>query len=321
MSLIPVTDAITFFGAFAVAFLMTFLILPWLILKMKARGIVGTDRNKPNHPEVAEMGGIAVVIGVFAGVSILLAFDGVTDLMLLNVSLAVVLGAAFVGMIDDLFELQQRQKAFFPFLLALPLGAALDPVVFIPYIGNIDFGVLMILAAPFAITCAANAGNMLEGFNGLGAGLGIIMALTLVVLALLHDRLDGVYLLVPLAGGLMAFLWYNRYPSKVFPGDALMLFMGATLAVSGMMSQLYIQTTIIFLPMIAEFFLKLRGSFEGENYCSALEDGYLEYHGRVESITHLFMMKMRLTERRLVALIWLIETMICVAVIAIDVSL
>ncbi len=315
------TDTLEFFGALAVAFLMTFLVLPWLIPKMKARGIVGRDLNKPNRPEVAEMGGIAVVIGFFAGVSMLLALDGVTDLMLLNVSLAVVLGAAFVGMIDDLFELQQRQKAFFPFLLALPLGAALDPVVFVPYLGNIDFSVLMILAAPFAITCAANAGNMLEGFNGLGAGLGIIMSSTLVVLALHHDRLDGVYLLVPLIGGLLAFLWYNKFPSRIFPGDVLMLFMGATIAVSGMISQLYIQTTIVFLPMIIEFFLKLRGSFEAENYCSALEDGHLEYHGRVESLTHVFMMKMKLTERRLVMMVWFVEALICISVIVLDVSL
>lgn len=314
-------DTVAFIGALSIAALTTFLILPWLIPKMKARGIIGRDLNKPNLPEIAEMGGIAVVIGFFAGVSVLLALDGVTDVELLNVSLSVVLGAAFIGMIDDLFELRQRQKAFFPFLLALPLGAALDPAVSIPYVGDIDFGVLMILIAPFAITCAANAGNMLEGFNGLGTGLGVIMSSTLVILAFLHDRLDGVYLLVPLIGGLLAFLWFNRYPSRVFPGDTLMLFIGATIAISGMMSRLYIQTALIFLPMIAEFFLKLKGNFEAENYCSTLDNGYLEYHGKIESLTHILMKRIRLTEPMLVAMIWLIEALICIIVIAVDVSL
>ncbi|MCI0497867.1 MAG: UDP-N-acetylglucosamine--dolichyl-phosphate N-acetylglucosaminephosphotransferase, partial [Thermoplasmata archaeon] len=159
-------DTLAFVGAFAAAFAMTFLIVPWLIPKLKAKGIVGRDLNKPDHPEVAEMGGIAVVIGFFAGVSILLALDGITNEELINVSLSVVLGAAFIGMIDDVFELRQSQKAFFPFLLALPLGAALDPTIDFPYFGEVHFGILMIIAAPFAITCAANAGNMLEGFNG-----------------------------------------------------------------------------------------------------------------------------------------------------------
>ncbi len=117
-------DEFAYIGAFAVAFAMTFLIIPWMMPKLKARGIVGRDLNKPGTPQVAEMGGIAVVIGFFAGVSLLLAVDGITNVSLLNVSLAVVLGAAFIGMVDDLFELRQRQKAFFPFLLALPLGAA-----------------------------------------------------------------------------------------------------------------------------------------------------------------------------------------------------
>lgn len=318
---VPVADTLAFIGAFAAAFLMTFLIIPWLIPKLKAKGITGKDLNKPDHPEIAEMGGIAVVIGFFAGVSVILAIDGVTNEEILNISLSVVLGAAFIGMIDDLFELRQRQKAFFPFLLALPLGAALDPTINLPYLGEVHFGVLMIVAAPFAITCAANAGNMLEGFNGLGTGLGIIMASTLVVLALHHDRLDGVYLLIPLLGGLMAFLWFNKHPAKIFPGDTLMLFMGATIAAAGMLSDLHIQTAIIFIPMIVEFFLKLRGNFLAENYATRASNGHLEYHGRTESMTHILMKTWNLTERRLVMLVWGIEGAICTLVIVVDLLL
>jgi UDP-N-acetylglucosamine--dolichyl-phosphate N-acetylglucosaminephosphotransferase len=314
-------NELAYIGAFAIAFAMTFSIIPWMIPKLIAKGIVGRDLNKPNAPRTAEMGGIAVVIGFFAGVSLLLAVDGVTDIALLNVSLAVILGAAFIGMIDDLFELRQRQKAFFPFLLALPLGAALNPTINLPFIGNIDFGPLMIIIAPFAITCAANAGNMLEGFNGLGTGLGVIMSTTLIILAVVHDRMDGVYILTPLIGCLLAFLWFNRYPAKIFPGDTLMLFMGATIAVAGMLSNLYFQTIIIFVPMITEFFLKMRGRFKAENYCSNAQNGHLEYHGRIESITHVFMKRWELREPRLVGLIWLLEGVICAAVIVIDLAI
>ena len=311
-------DEVTFAASFAVALVMTFLVVPWIIPKLKARGVVGRDLNKPDKPEVAEMGGIAVVIGFFAGVGVLLAMDGVSNEKLLYVSLSAILGAGFVGMVDDLFELRQRQKAFFPFLLALPLGAALDPVIYIPFLGETDFGYWMILAAPFAVTCAANAGNMLEGFNGLGTGLGVIMSGTLIVLALVHDRLDGLYLLVPLLGALVAFLWFNRYPAKIFPGDTLMLFMGAAIAAAGMLSELYVQTIVLFIPMIAEFFLKLKGHFKAENYCSHANNGHLEYHGRIESLTHIFMKKLRLTEMKLVAFIWMTELILCVAVVAVD---
>jgi UDP-N-acetylglucosamine--dolichyl-phosphate N-acetylglucosaminephosphotransferase len=314
-------DELAYIGAFAIAFAMTFSIIPWMIPKLIGKGIVGRDLNKPNAPRTAEMGGIAVVIGFFAGVSLLLSVDGVTDISLLNVSLAVILGAAFIGMIDDMFELRHRQKAFFPFLLAMPLGAALNPSLYIPFIGEVDLGPLMILAAPFAITCAANAANMLEGFNGLGTGLGVIMSTTLIILAFTHDRMDGVYLLIPLVGCLLAFLWFNKYPAKVFPGDTLMLFMGATIAAAGMLSSLYLQTIIIFMPMIIEFFLKMRGRFKAENYCSNAQNGHLEYHGRIESITHVFMKNSKLTEPRLVNRIWLIEGVICLAVILVDLAI
>lgn len=314
-------DTLGFAGAFAAALIITYVIIPWLIPKLKARGIVGRDLNKPGHPEIAEMGGIAVVIGFFAGVSMLLATDGVTKKDVLNVSLSVVLGAAFIGMVDDLFELKQRQKALFPFLLALPIGAALDPAVYIPFVGEIDFGPWMLVAGPFAITCAANAGNMLEGFNGLGTGLSIIMCSTLIALSVEHDRLDGLYILVPLLGALTAFLWYNKYPARIFPGDTLMLFVGASLAVAGMLSDLHVQTVFIFLPMIAEFVLKFRGRFRAENYSSDADGSVLHYEGRVESLTHIFMSKMKVTERRLVHLLWLLEAVMCGIVLVVDLAI
>lgn len=301
-----------------VALATTYSMIPWLIPKLIDRKIVGRDLNKPDHPYVAEMGGIAVVIGFFAGVSLVLAINGIENEKLLYVSLSAILGAAFVGILDDIFLLRQRQKAFFPFLLALPLGAALSPVIHIPFVGEVDFGLLMILAAPFAVTCAANAGNMLEGFNGLGTGLGIIMSCTVIALALMHNRLDGTYLATPLLGALLAFIWFNKYPAKIFPGDTMMLFMGATIAVSGMLSSLYVQTTVIFIPMIIEFFLKLRGHFKAENYSTNVTNGYLEYHGRIESLTHIFMKKFRLSEKGLVAALWGVQIALCSFVVAVD---
>ena len=315
------SNGIEFVAGFIVAMAMTFVIIPWLIPRLKARGVVGIDLNKPSKPEIAEMGGIAVVVGFFTGVSVLVALNGIQNIDLLNVSLSAVLGAAFVGMMDDLFDLRQRHKAFLPFVIALPFAAAADPHVVIPHVAQIDFGPWMLLVAAFAITCAANAANMLEGFNGLGTGLGIIMALTLVILGIIHNRLDGVYLLVPLLGALIAFLYFNKSPASIFPGDTMTLFVGATIAVAGMLSNLQVQTTFIFIPMIVEFSLKLRGHFEAENYCSESGNGFLEYHGRIESLTHVFMKHLKVTEKELVALIWGIEVAMCAIVISVDLIL
>ena len=309
---------VEFVGAFTVALATTYIMMPWLISRLRSKGIVGKDLNKPDKPDVAEMGGIGVIVGFFAGVSCVIALGGITNEALLYVSLSAVLGAAIVGMMDDLFDLRQRHKAFLPFVLALPLGTVVGTVITIPHIAVIDLGASMAIAAAFAVTCAANAANMLEGFNGLGTGLGIIMALVLLILCIQHDRMDGAYLLVPLLGGLVAFLWFNKYPARVFPGDTLMLFTGATLAAAGILSDLHVQTTFIFLPMIVEFFLKLRGRFRGENYATRSASGFLEYRGRVESLTHIFMKKWKLTEVKLVYCIWAIEIVMGAIVVTVD---
>jgi len=312
---------IEFIGAFVVSLATTFVIMPWLIPRLKAKGIVGKDVNKPDRPKVAEMGGIGVVVGFFAGVSALVALDGLKNANLLNVSLSAIIGAAFVGMMDDMFDLRQSQKAFLPFVLALPLATVVDTHIVIPHIADLNLGPYMILAAAFALTCAANAANMLEGFNGLGTGLGIIMALTLLLLCVIHNRLDGMYLLTPLLGALVAFLWFNKYPAEVFPGDTMTLFMGAALASAGILSSLHVQTTFIFIPMIVEFFLKMRGHFKAENYCSKSHNGYLEYYGRIESLTHIFMKRSKLTEKELVHRLWAVELVMCIIVVVVDLAL
>lgn len=309
-----------FIIGFFVALLMTYSLLPWLIPMLKSRGIVGKDLNKPNHPQIAEMGGIAVVVGFFAGISTLVALDGISDegTQRLFASLSAALGAAFVGMMDDLFDMRQRHKAFLPFIIALPFGVTAGSDIVIPYVAEFSFGPFMPLVAALAITCAANAANMLEGFNGLGTGLGIIMSMTLLILCVIHERMDGVYLLVPLLGALIAFLYFNKFPARVFPGDTMMLFMGATIAIAGILSELHVQTAFIFIPMIVEFFLKFRGRFQAENYASAAGNGFLEYHGRIESLTHIFMKRFRVNESELVAFIWGIEIAMCAIVISVD---
>jgi UDP-N-acetylglucosamine--dolichyl-phosphate N-acetylglucosaminephosphotransferase len=136
-----------------------------------------------------------------------------------------------------------------------------------------------------------------------------------------HNRMDGVYLLVPLLGSLVAFLWFNKYPSQIFPGDTMMLFVGATLAIAGILSNLQVQTIFIFIPMIVEFFLKMIGHFDAENYCSDAGNGFLEYHGKIESLTHIVMKHMKVNEQELVAFIWGIEVAMCAIVISVDLVL
>jgi len=301
-----------------VSFLSTLVTVPWYINKLAERGLTGVDLNKYNKPKIPEMGGLAVVIGFIAGVSTLLVINKVLeedDFPILAAPLLAVVGAALTGIMDDLFGLRQRFKAVIPFLFAIPVGVYVADKTTMSFIfTTVDFGVLMVLIAPFGVTCAANAGNMLEGFNGLGTGLGIITTVTLIIISFWIDAQDSLMLLFPLLGALIAFLWFNRYPAKIFPGDTLTLFMGATIACAAIVGDLKTVGALLFIPMIIEFFLKLRGRFKGENYGTPDKEGYLSYNGKMESLTHLIMKKKRVKERQLVWILWGAEGILCFVV-------
>jgi UDP-N-acetylglucosamine--dolichyl-phosphate N-acetylglucosaminephosphotransferase len=262
------------------------------------------------------MGGLAVILGSCVGVTLLVVFSPDETSRVYYAAIVASLGAGVVGVMDDAFDLRKRTKAIAPFLLALPLGfAALasgNTVLF-----GVTVGYLIVPAVAVGVTSAANAANMLEGLNGLGCGLMIIMTATLIALSSLLGSSGGGFFLFPLLGSLIAFLWYNRYPARVFPGDSMTLFAGATLASAAIISTPSIKTlgAILFLPMIAEFLLKASGRFHAENYGHVNPDGTLDWTGKVQSVTHLVMRGGRLREWQVVVLLWGAEAAICSVVL------
>ncbi len=311
-------------AAMIISLVVTAISMPWLIKNMLRIGMSGKDMNKPSKPMIAEMGGVGVIIGFFSGVFVIMAADRyfsigmvATQGRLIIACLLALLGAAFVGALDDLFDLRQRVKAVLPMFFAIPLALYLPAnYLTLPFVGTVDLGIFVIFIIPFGITCAANASNMLEGFNGLGAGLGVIINVTLIALSAMNGRILPMVILLPLLGGTLAFIYYNRYPAKVFPGDTLTLFQGAALASAAMLGGIMEIGAVLFAPMILEFFLKLRGRFKGECFGRVDRDGILHYKGRTESLTHIVMKSARVNEVQLVVVLWAVEAVLCVGTVA-----
>jgi UDP-N-acetylglucosamine--dolichyl-phosphate N-acetylglucosaminephosphotransferase len=310
-------------AGFIVSMVTTFLIMPGIIRTMKTHGMTGPDMNKPEKPEIAEMGGVGVLIGLFAGIFTAVGImkfvthEPLADSRLLLASMIAILGAALVGALDDLFELRQRIKAILPAFFAVPMAyyLVLEPVN-LPWAGAIFLGYWMLLIVPFMMTAAANAANMLEGFNGLGTGLGIIMGVSIMIMCALRGNLEGLIIVLPLIGALTAFLYFNYYPAQVFPGDTMMLMMGAALAAGAIMGGIQEAAIVLFVPMIAEFFIKMRGTFHARNHGFPDSAGVLHYDKRVESLTHVVMKALRVKETSFVLVFWAAEIVISVAIIA-----
>lgn len=276
------------FISFVISFLVPYLTLPRLIRKLKAIGMTGKDINKPDKQEVAEMGGLAVVIGLCGGI---LVFTGIityvneifeislidiTDgknLTLIFASLSTILVIAIIGILDDLFDLRHSVKAVIPVFASFPLVAIVSvgsPAINIPFIGEINFGVFYALVLiPIAITGCSNITNMLAGFNGMEAGMGITMSLSLAVIALFigtPESFIAFILLISLAGALLGFLKYNWFPAKVFPGDVGNLTIGAVIATAVIIGNFESYGVIVMLPFIIEFFVKLINNLPTKNW-------------------------------------------------------
>jgi UDP-N-acetylglucosamine--dolichyl-phosphate N-acetylglucosaminephosphotransferase len=299
-----------------IAFVSSIFLTKILIPILKKQRIASPDLNKKGRPLIPEMGGIGVIFAFFMGMNFSLLWRTTMNFSYFEIVLFTIIGLAFIGVLDDLLDLHQLAKSVLPFFIAIPLGIALpDDTLTLPFLGSAYIGMWMILLVPVGITAIVNITNMLEGFNGLGSGLGIIIVTTLIIISFIIGQTDGVYLLIPLLGALLGFFYFNMYPSKIFPGDTMTFFQGAVIGCAVLVANLKTIAVILFIPLIVEFVLKARGRFPAKNHGTITDDGTLTYDGKVFSLSHLLMKYSKVTERRLVIILWTMEAILCAVMI------
>ena len=249
---------------------------------MKERGVTGIDVHKRDLPVVPEMGGIAIIVGLALSIlgAILIQPE---KLVFLASFLFTVLIAGAVGIVDDLKTLSARMKPFLLLFAGLPilLMGTYDPFPVFPLIGATRLTIIYPLFIPIAIAVCSNAVNMMDPFNGTMSGTCTIVTIALLASAVILGRSDGILLSLCLLGPLLAFFYFNRYPSNVFSGDVGSLTIGAALGAIAILGRLEVVVLVAFIPQIMNAFYGL--STIGRLYerrevprpISILEDGRL----------------------------------------------
>jgi UDP-N-acetylglucosamine--dolichyl-phosphate N-acetylglucosaminephosphotransferase len=264
--------------AFSSAFLATFLVAGWIIPALKRLGLVGQDCHKLDKPEVAEMGGLAVIFGFCLAVSIaeilFLASEKSFDSSAVSAAVSVFVIAGLIGVLDDLFKLSHKVKPVLLLLAAAPiiLYGLVDPVIPLPFT-VLDLtayqALYFFVIIPVAVTGAANVSNMLAGFNGLSTGIAIITSAAMALASWIHGSREMAFLFITMTGAQLAFLYYNRYPSKVFPGDTGTLSFGAFYAAGIVIGGVIFAGFIAFMPLIINAsmsLLSVGGFFEEKQF-------------------------------------------------------
>jgi len=272
------------FLIFIVSFAACFVGFPIVIPRLKKAGIVGKNMNSEKQEEIAEMGGLVIAAGFGAGIAFAIFLRTFFDLFL-SVSLTSILAVlstvlivVIIGVFDDLISMQQWIKAIMPVFAALPLMALKEgySMMRIPFVGLIDFGIFYSLVlVPLGITGAANAVNMLAGFNGLEVGMGIVAVGTLAVIAYLNGITTSLVILMAVLGALVAALYYNWYPAKILVGDVGTLTIGAVIASAVIVGNYETAGVILMIPYMVDFLIKAKNGFPGKNWWGIYREGKL----------------------------------------------
>jgi UDP-N-acetylglucosamine--dolichyl-phosphate N-acetylglucosaminephosphotransferase len=306
---------------FIVALLVTFFLTPIIQKFSKKGGFIGEDKYKIRKVKVAEMGGLAILGGYALSLLTTLYFVNQNLKFQLLAALSSILLIGILGIADDMFELQQREKIWLPLFAAVPLIFARSGIttVRLPFLGFVDLGLIYtLLLIPIGVMVASNLTNMLAGFNGLESGLGLISSIAIAICAVILNRYYALLIILPLIGALIAFLYFNWHPAKIFPGDIGTLMVGGVIAVAvivGNMELIGVYVMSLYIINFLMYILNLKKFLKNgwkfgkvdKNCCIHPPDK----KARFGSVYYLLSYYFRLKEKGLVKTILSIHAIIC----------
>ncbi|WP_217586454.1 glycosyltransferase family 4 protein [Lentibacillus saliphilus] len=251
-------------GAFALCFIVSVLLTP-LVKKFAIKiGAVDYPNGRKIHQGLMpRLGGLAIV-GTF-----MLGF------MIFRPDLPwvwpVIVGGfiiASVGFLDDRYDVSPKFKLVGQIVAAsiAVFGGVQIDFITMPSGNEIQFGYFAIPLTIIWIVGITNAINLIDGLDGLAAGVSTIVLMTISGLAVSMGAPLIALMGLLLLGSTLGFLLYNFYPAKIFMGDTGSLFLGymiAVLSVAGLFKNvaifsLAIPVLILAIPILDTFLAIIR---------------------------------------------------------------
>lgn len=243
--------------AFLIALFVALIATPAVIvLAAKTGAMDAPDARKVHKGPMPRIGGLAIYCGFMAAILAMLNFAELTQ-EIANGVIGLLLGGTLIviiGLIDDYKNLPAKVKL---------LGQILAACVVVYFDVRIDvitdpFGdylYLEYLAAPatvFWIVGLTNTVNLIDGLDGLAAGVSTIASITIMLVALQEDVMIVALFTAALAGAALGFLRYNFNPAKIFMGDTGSMFLGFILAGISVIGAVKCTATIaLIVPVLA----------------------------------------------------------------------
>ncbi len=245
---------------FLSALTLSLLLTPFVGRLARRRGLVDLpSRRKVHSRPVPRVGGIAIFAAFVLtfGISYLVpALRGEPALAGRQFA-GLLAGGALIfalGLLDDFLGLSPGLKILVQALVGLiaySCGLGFHSLQ-LPGTSIIQLGILSIPVTILWYVLVINAFNLIDGLDGLAAGIAVFSCLILLVLGLLRSGIIACVGLAALAGASLGFLRYNFNPATIFMGDGGSYFIGFTLAALSILGSLKTQASVtILIPIIA----------------------------------------------------------------------
>ena len=221
-----------------------------LAVKVGAVDIPKDERRVHKKP-MPLMGGVAIYASIIVTSLIFLPVDGTL--------ISIIIGGTIIfisGIIDDIKGLSPKAKLIFQIGAAIVLifGDVKIEALTNPFTKSSNLIPLNGFAIPitiFWVVGITNTLNLIDGLDGLAAGVAMIASLSFLFVANKFNYIPVMVMSSIVAGSCLGFLPYNFNPAKIFMGDTGALFLGfilAALSIEGVMKS--VATIAVVVPII-----------------------------------------------------------------------
>lgn len=268
---------------------------------------VPKDERRVHNKPIPLLGGLAIYASFIITLILKQGSISYTEKGIIIGATIIVIG----GILDDKYDIKPWQK------LVFQIGAAICLMLFNIRIISLTnpfssgsmsylnvgqlFGILLTIIWVVGIT---NAFNLIDGLDGLAAGIAFISSGTILVVGFLNGRYEAVTLTSILCGAVLGFLPYNYNPASIFMGDTgsqLLGFLLAAISIEGAVKSaaafaIAVPILALGLPIYDTLFAMVRRKINGKPIMQA-DRGHLHHR----------LLDMGLTQRQAVLVMYLIS--------------
>lgn len=236
--------------AFIIALLASWVLTPYVKkLAFRIGALDKPDGRKVHHGIMPRLGGLAIYLAFVIAVLATMHITRDIAALLLGGTVIVI-----VGVLDDKYQLPAKVKLLGQIIAAFVLVLFDIKIEWLnnPFGGYFYLEYFSVPLTVFWIVSFTNVVNLMDGLDGLAAGVSAIASVTVILVALQQGFYPVAVITAALAGGIIGFIRYNFNPASIFMGDTGSMFIGYMMAAISIFGAVKSAATIALLvPAVA----------------------------------------------------------------------